>query len=318
MSEQKNENLTRFLLTFFLGWIGSLIINHSSLKPNGYRSRTLAYFFLSMVTFGIYGLVASICNLTFDPNKYSNIGYTDDPYSYEDDYLIDANQATTESPQQIKTISQADILKKIVVLVMSVFTFFMLFFSLCEMQNGYLITVENGLTFLLFESEIITSGPSFGWAIVLIGIFSILFLLTSFIIIGLSIFNIISKKTYSLNKPIISACLTVTGLYLLIGVIFTAVASSTYWGDLKFRTVAHIPFLIELLLFGVYFIIDKVSVNNGEQPQFYSKATATTAPNKKNVSINDLEKLEKLAELKNKNIITEEEFELQKKDILGL
>ena len=70
-----NNNLVRFLLTFFLGWIGSLIINHTSLKPAGFKSRTLAYLFLSMITFGIYGLVASICNFTFDPNKEKNIGY---------------------------------------------------------------------------------------------------------------------------------------------------------------------------------------------------------------------------------------------------
>ncbi len=71
----ENQNLTRFLLTFFLGWIGSIIINHSSLKPIGYKSRTLAYFFLSVITFGIYGLVASICNLAFDQAKTRNIGY---------------------------------------------------------------------------------------------------------------------------------------------------------------------------------------------------------------------------------------------------
>ena len=73
--EKDNNNVVRFLLTFFLGWIGSIIINHTNLKPEGYRSRTAAYFFLTIVTFGIYGLVASICNLTFDPNKSSNIGY---------------------------------------------------------------------------------------------------------------------------------------------------------------------------------------------------------------------------------------------------
>ena len=73
-----NNKLVRFLLTFFLGWIGSLIINCTSLKPQGFRSRTLAYLFLSMITFGIYGLVASICNLTFDPAKSSNIGYKKD------------------------------------------------------------------------------------------------------------------------------------------------------------------------------------------------------------------------------------------------
>ena len=71
----ENNNLVRFLLTFFLGWIGSLVINHTSLKPVGFKSRTLAYFFLTMITFGIYGLVASICNLTFDPSKDRNIGY---------------------------------------------------------------------------------------------------------------------------------------------------------------------------------------------------------------------------------------------------
>ena len=70
-----NNKVVRFLLTFFLGWIGSLIINHTSLKPEGFKSRTLAYFFLTYVTLGIYGLVASICNLSFDPTKEKNIGY---------------------------------------------------------------------------------------------------------------------------------------------------------------------------------------------------------------------------------------------------
>lgn len=70
-----NNNVVRFLLTFLLGWIGSFVINHTDLKPNGFRSRTLAYFFLTIITFGIYALVASICNLVFDPSKERNIGY---------------------------------------------------------------------------------------------------------------------------------------------------------------------------------------------------------------------------------------------------
>lgn len=70
-----NNNLVRFLLTFFLGWIGSLIINHTSLKPQGFKSRTLAYIFLGYITLGIYVLVASICNLVFDETKERNIGY---------------------------------------------------------------------------------------------------------------------------------------------------------------------------------------------------------------------------------------------------
>ena len=74
----ENKNLVRFLLTFFLGWIGSIIINHSDLKPEGYKCRTAAYFFLPLITFGIYGLVASICNLSFDSSKQKNIGYAKD------------------------------------------------------------------------------------------------------------------------------------------------------------------------------------------------------------------------------------------------
>ena len=70
-----NNNIVRFLLTFFLGWIGSLIINHTPLKPEGYTSRTLAYLILGYITCGIYTLVASICNLFFDPTKDRNIGY---------------------------------------------------------------------------------------------------------------------------------------------------------------------------------------------------------------------------------------------------
>ena len=70
-----SNKIVRFLLTFLLGWIGSFVINHTSLKPNGFKSRTFAYFFLSIITFGIYGLVASVCNLSFDESKSSNIGY---------------------------------------------------------------------------------------------------------------------------------------------------------------------------------------------------------------------------------------------------
>ena len=73
-----NNKLIRFLLTFFLGWIGSFVINHTSFKPEGYTSRSWLYFLLGYITFGIYGLVASICNLFFDPAKPKNIGYKKD------------------------------------------------------------------------------------------------------------------------------------------------------------------------------------------------------------------------------------------------
>jgi hypothetical protein len=75
---QDNNNLIRFLLTFFLGWIGSLIINHTSFKPAGWTSRTLEYFLFGIITCGIYPLVASIYNLMFNPEAEKNIGYIKD------------------------------------------------------------------------------------------------------------------------------------------------------------------------------------------------------------------------------------------------
>ena len=66
--------LVRFLLTFFLGWIGSVIINHSNLRPAGYKCRTGAYFWLSFLTLGIYNRVACICNISFTDGE-NNIGY---------------------------------------------------------------------------------------------------------------------------------------------------------------------------------------------------------------------------------------------------
>lgn len=72
------KNPARFALTFFLGWIGSFIINHTSLKPRGWKSRTCSYFFWGIITWGIYPLVASICNFSFNAKQDSNIGYFKD------------------------------------------------------------------------------------------------------------------------------------------------------------------------------------------------------------------------------------------------
>ncbi len=70
-----DKKAIRFLLTFFLGFVGSYIINHTSLKPDGWTSRTYCYFFLGFITLGIYSLIASICNFSFDAEQSSNIGY---------------------------------------------------------------------------------------------------------------------------------------------------------------------------------------------------------------------------------------------------
>ena len=69
-----DKKIVRFLLTAMLGWIGSVVINHSNLRPEGYKCRTGAYFWLGLITIGIYPMVASICNISFTPGE-KNIGY---------------------------------------------------------------------------------------------------------------------------------------------------------------------------------------------------------------------------------------------------
>lgn len=93
-----DNNTKRFLLTFFLGPIGSIIINRTELKPEGYSSRSWCYLFLSTLTCGIYGLVASICNFTFDPNKEKNIGYVRDAAPVAAPAAAPAEEAAPEAP----------------------------------------------------------------------------------------------------------------------------------------------------------------------------------------------------------------------------
>lgn len=74
MKDDKNKGV-RFALTFLLGPLGSFIINHSSLRPEGWKSRTLARIFLGILTLGIYNIVAAFSNFSFDPSKEKNIGF---------------------------------------------------------------------------------------------------------------------------------------------------------------------------------------------------------------------------------------------------
>ena len=69
------NKIIRALLIFFLGWIGSVIINHSGLKPEGWTSRS---WLIALIPFGIFQLIAVVGAFLFDPAKESNIGYKKD------------------------------------------------------------------------------------------------------------------------------------------------------------------------------------------------------------------------------------------------
>lgn len=66
-------NGKRFWLILLLGFLGSFIINHSRLRPQGWEARTGVQFLLSGIP--IYRLVTAIANFSFDPMSLNNVGY---------------------------------------------------------------------------------------------------------------------------------------------------------------------------------------------------------------------------------------------------
>lgn len=67
------KKIARALLIYFLGWIGSVIINRTSLKPAGWASRS---WLICLVPF--YGIFAIVGAFTFNPDKEKNLGYVKD------------------------------------------------------------------------------------------------------------------------------------------------------------------------------------------------------------------------------------------------
>ncbi len=298
MENVKEKNMTRFLLTFFLGWIGSLIINCTDLKPKGYKSRTLDYIFLTMLTGGIYGLVASIANLNFDPNKPSNIGYVrDTDYEYENKTSSSSatfNQVKVNSKQkQSEDIKEQ--LKKIVIVVMSFFSLITLFYPL---NATY---INSGFDFIVWRIE----AP-------FICHFLSLFILTiSIVLIVLSIINFNKTTSFGIILPILSIVCTV--IYVVLGII-----ANEHCFYNSYNIIYPKGLFIELILFFVYCAIDKLnfsSSNNTNEDNDNEKTLTESSiiPNEKEIEI-----LEKLVELKEKGIISQDEFEMKKKLILGL
>ena len=313
MNYEKDKNLTRFLLTFFLGWIGSIIINCTNFKPKGYKSRTLAYFFLSCITFGIYGLVAAISNLSFDPTKESNIGYAKEEgyvYNVNSDQNFAINYVADDNHVQAnKSTSINMFIKKIIVLIMAFFSLLTLQFTLCEF-----IYVENGFTFMTFQSFLI--GEPFSWAIYLIGAFSILFFLISLTSITLSILNFFIQKRFNFNLIIIIASIFIAVLYMIIGIALISVCMSTY-GDTyyayHFKISAYIPLIIQAALLVVYIICCKIKLMPIVSTK--NKASDTTILSR---AVAEEQQINKYKEMLDKGIITEEEFNEKRKKILGL
>ncbi len=237
------------------------------------------------------------------------------------------------------------LIKRIIVLVMASFTFLMLAFKLCKVgyNDSYLynygrVYYDSGFSIMSFNSTIIAKGYDYEWAIYLLGLTSISLFLVSFVVIAGAIFNLIFRNKMNLDVLFIIVSMVLTGFYMIMGIIYFIIAKIEYSSDYyNVGTAAFWPFLLEIFLLIGYIVIANVfKAENTTTPQQSSSylvkssqsyqsaskpiaqpAKPAAAP-KKELSTENLNLLKQLADLKEQNIISEEEFNTKKKELLGL
>ena len=185
---------------------------------------------------------------------------------------------------------------------------------------------DSGFSLLGFSSDIMTGNYEFGATI--IGIFSIFILIIAISTIVVAIMQIafalmgredrLSGITNKLEKVLVILCIVFSFWYLIEGVVYSAIAKGEFdtfysgntWYTVKCTTYAYLPFIFMALLVGGYY----------STSYFANKQVETCVVGKKKTNVkNDMQKLELLKQYKvmlDNNIITQEEFEEKKKEIL--
>lgn len=141
---------------------------------------------------------------------------------------------------------------RVLVILVAVFTFNGLSFSLASADNGFRM--------LSFSS--VNIGADYKWSLILVGIWCWLQFLFSLAAIGMSIISIFTKEqtTKIMNMIILIGGVIFCFLYMVMGVTETAVCN-----DLSkvggYTTTAFIPFALNLVLMIAYFIISGLAKN---------------------------------------------------------
>lgn len=85
------KKIIRALLIYFLGWIGSVIINRTTLKPAGWASRS---WLIYLVPF--YNIIAIVGAFLFNPEADKNLGYV------KDGITISGNETLSQDVKIVK------------------------------------------------------------------------------------------------------------------------------------------------------------------------------------------------------------------------
>ena len=202
----------------------------------------------------------------------------------------------------------------------------MLAFSTIYMSDDitqyYNVKPDNGFKWMSFKSNMLR-GSTWDVAKVPIAILSIAQLVFGLGAVATVVSNFVSNKDDSNKKIIIGGLVSMT-LYALEGII----VRSVYLDEMKrlddyIFTASYIPLIIGVILLVAYCAVIKYMPGEISGETFSETIPVTATANVKNVPIalSESEKIESLAKYRNlleQGVITQEEFDAKKKQLLDL
>lgn len=214
-----------------------------------------------------------------------------------------------------------------ILLIFSVFCVVMLAFSTLYADERasqlYFPDPDSGFKWLTFESNI-AWGSHWDAASIPLGIISILQLCFGIVAILLVVYNFLVKQSQTVNRVVITVGLISMLLYAIEGIVFKFVYCDIMDFDFDyFATAAFVPLIIGVLLTIGYFIAGKCLPN----VCLYSKTLAETSTTvclqneeKKSTLLtsNAIDDVIKLKSLLDQGILSQEEFDEKKKQLLDL
>ena len=233
------------------------------------------------------------------------------------------------------------VLKFCISMIMALFSIFTLFFSLWKVAGSS----ENGFDFLNFCSLFSSLGAESASLTnemksysVLVGIIlwlQILFSLIYISILLILLFKKIYKKQTTYENSIYNLniiCVTFSVIYMILGIACRkGIANVLITSGMEFgveslvSTLSYIPLIISAVLLIFYVVVclleylEIKDIKNNIKPTVVSNESNVTITKEK--TLNDDEKialLSKYHELVEKNILSQEDFEHKKKELLGL
>ena len=204
--------------------------------------------------------------------------------------------------------------KKAIFAVIAIMTLLTLCFTLLKLDAriyGYSFK-ENGFNLLDFDSKFTD------WAGTVYGILSIIELVVAVSVIVLSVINFFTDK-FKLGNIIIACAISVAVAYMVEGIVFKAVYNK-YQGDGLLddylSTAAFVPMILQTVFVASYIVVNAIlKINKSNVGVAKTEVVASLEPEKKN-NLSVLEELKKWKELLDMGVITQDEFDIKKKELL--